>query len=552
MKIRVTSGKYLKMQEKDKQPGERRKKNPSNDKEHSSLLPRNPLLQYLILFLLLITGFSLRLYHISEPPLDFHPTRQYRSANLARYFYYRTIPDTPQLRIDVAQGNKEAILEPPIVELLAVTGYRIAGGENLAIPRSISIFFWVVASLFVYLLIAKMFSRDAGLFGAAYFLFSPYAVSASRSFQPEALMVLMMIIALYALLLHHENPSWRRLLWAGIFSGLAVFVKTPCVFMIAVPYIGLALFREGAWDSSKTGNSFVKAVRRIFNLQTLAYFGLVLLPTLLWFAFGILVLKSQDLQAQSGGSFIPSLLFTGKFWKAWLGIVSLVIGLPFLIFSLFGLLGSRKPSATVLIGSGWVGYFLYGLAFTYAIHTHNYYTLPFVIFIALSIGALAGQVLPGITSSTRILPRAIAWVAYTVMIGISIFLTTPLLVHPEFSQQVSIMKEIGGIVDHSAHVITLAPAYGNSLKYNGEISGGYWPYGSDLNASRLRGFPVIPAHERLQAAIANGVRYFIVTDLGEMQRQGDLVRMLSGYSVLASKQGEYVIFDLSRLASPSN
>jgi 4-amino-4-deoxy-L-arabinose transferase-like glycosyltransferase len=540
------------MQEKDIKLSARRMKNPSNDMEHSSLLPRNPLLQYFLLLLLLITGFSLRLYHISEPPLDFHPTRQYRSANLARYLYYKTFPDTPQWRIDVAQGNKEAILEPPIMELLAVTGYKIAGEENLAIPRSISAFLWVVASLFVYLLIAKMFRPDAGLFGAAYFLFSSYSVSASRSFQPEALMVLMMTIALYALLLHHENPSWRRLVWAGIFSGFAVFVKTPCVFMIAVPYIGLALLREGAWDSSKAGNPFIKAVRKIFNLQTLAYFGLVLLPTLLWFAFGILVLKSRDLQAQSGGSYIPSLLLTGNFWRAWLGILNLVIGLPFLIFSFFGLLGNRKPSAMALIGSGWVGYFLYGLAFTYAIHTHNYYTLPFVIFIALSIGALAGQVLPGITTSKRILPRAIAWVAYTVMIGISISLTTPQLVHPEFSQQVSMMKEIGDAVEHSAHVVTLAPAYGNSLKYNGEISGGFWPYGSDLNASRLRGFPVIPAHERLQTAIADGVRYFIVTDLGEMQRQGDLVQMLSKYSVLTGKQGEYVIFDLSRLASPSN
>ena len=52
-------------------------------------------------------GIGLRLYDLTDPPIDFHPTRQLRGALIARGMYYEMLPNPdPQLREDaIAFGN---------------------------------------------------------------------------------------------------------------------------------------------------------------------------------------------------------------------------------------------------------------------------------------------------------------------------------------------------------------------------------------------------------------------------------------------------------------
>ena len=47
-----------------------------------------------VLLILLGLGIYIRLYDLTDPPLDFHPTRQLRSAIIARSMYYRSLPET--------------------------------------------------------------------------------------------------------------------------------------------------------------------------------------------------------------------------------------------------------------------------------------------------------------------------------------------------------------------------------------------------------------------------------------------------------------------------
>ena len=46
----------------------------------------------LLAALLLIFGLALRLYDITDQPIDFHPTRQLRGAIIARGMYYDMLP----------------------------------------------------------------------------------------------------------------------------------------------------------------------------------------------------------------------------------------------------------------------------------------------------------------------------------------------------------------------------------------------------------------------------------------------------------------------------
>jgi hypothetical protein len=85
----------------------------------------------LIVSLIFVAAFGLRLYDIDEPPVDFHPTRQYHSAIMARGYYFEALGSAPEWKRDLAILNKqkETIIEPPIMELMASFAYRAVGGE---------------------------------------------------------------------------------------------------------------------------------------------------------------------------------------------------------------------------------------------------------------------------------------------------------------------------------------------------------------------------------------------------------------------------------------
>ena len=136
--------------------------------------PRKHFVHLIVLFALLIAAFGLRCYHLTQPPLDFHPTCQYRSLILSRAHYFENVGSVPEWQQHVARINKQMtfIKEPPIIEYLVAWAYQLVGAEQLWIPRMFSVTFWVLGGLFLYMLTSEMVSppgaslRPAGL-GAA-------------------------------------------------------------------------------------------------------------------------------------------------------------------------------------------------------------------------------------------------------------------------------------------------------------------------------------------------------------------------------------------------
>src|SRR5574341_241219 len=129
-------------------------------------------------------GFSVRLFDLTDLPLDFHPTRQLLSALKARGMYYQSTRGLPewQRKMAVQQWKTRAEVEPEVLEHLVAFTYHFTGVE-LWIGRVYSSLFWLAGGVFIFLLIQELVSSDAAVIGTAYYLFVPYGVIASRSFQ---------------------------------------------------------------------------------------------------------------------------------------------------------------------------------------------------------------------------------------------------------------------------------------------------------------------------------------------------------------------------------
>src|SRR5689334_25127676 len=81
-------------------------------------------------------GLAIRLYDLTDLPLDFHPTRQLLSALKARGMYYQNLGNITEEQRDFAvqQWRIRAAIEPEVMEQIVAFTYRFTG-EHLWIAR---------------------------------------------------------------------------------------------------------------------------------------------------------------------------------------------------------------------------------------------------------------------------------------------------------------------------------------------------------------------------------------------------------------------------------
>lgn len=491
--------------------------------------------RFLLIAFLFITALSLRLYHIDEPPLNFHATRQYRSLLIARGYYYESLPHLPGWKKQVARINqlRQGILEPPVMEFLASIGFRIFGGERFWIPGSLSVMFWLIGGGFLYFIAKKIANANAALFSTVFYLFLPFAVAASRSFQPDPLMVMLLLATILSILWHVEKPSLHRLLVVITLSASAIFVKPVSLFAIYTIYVLLTFDRQGIKKS-------------ITSPHFLGFFPITLLPTLGFYFYGILF--TGVLREQARSSFLPQILLTRFFWQGWLNNINLVVGFTTLIGALLGLLMLRKGRPRVLLLGLWSGYALFCLVFNYHIATHDYYHLQLVPIVALSLGPLAATIIERLEDKNREwYEKAAVQSIFLLAIVLYIVTTRGLLADHKNKTKVSVAEEIGRLVNHSTRTVYLDSDYGLPLEYHGEISGEPWPLVSDLEWERLAGEEILSAEDRYKAWFSReSPEYFIVTDLQEFEQQKDLEKYLTANYPLLVNDETYLIYALQQ------
>jgi hypothetical protein len=448
-------------------------------KENTSTrrLWREPLSALLALGIVLATGFCVRLYRIGEPLFDFSPVRQYHSALLARGFYEWL--QTGNLKTLPPDG----IIEPPILELLASVAYAVADGEHLWIPRVLSASFWVVGAVFLYLIARKVASPHAAVFSVAFYLFDPAAVLPSRAFMPDPLMIMLLVVSLYTILRYHEQPSWGRLFVAVLASSLAIFVKPGiCLFQIFGAFFALLVYRKGLWGSLRSAHLFSFAV-------------LSLLPVAFYYVYGTVI--GGFLQGQVQGKVVPQYLLEGYFWKGWLEQIGSMVGLIAFVGAVIGVWLLRPGLPRALLAGLWGGYLLFGLVFTYHIHTHGYYSLQLIPVVALSLGPLWDTAMGYIGQRDQQYYRRAAVLGLVVLAVVFAVVEQRITIMgivnqagggepfpgkymgsaliADYEAGAKTYREIGEITGHSSRTIYAAPDFGYPLLYHGRIDGEYWP-----------------------------------------------------------------------------
>jgi 4-amino-4-deoxy-L-arabinose transferase-like glycosyltransferase len=492
------------------------------------------LLRWSILGSLFLIGFAIRLYWLNTPPLDFHPTRQYHSALIARSYYYEMQKDIPDWQRQVAalSAQREPSLEPPILETLSAFGYRIAGGEYLWIPRLLSIAFWLIGGVFLYSLALKMSSFVGSIVALAFYLLLPFGVQASTSFQPEPMMIMFVIIAVYLIVVYAESQSTQNLIMSAVFSALAILVKPNSLFFVYGAYISIMIYQKGDW-------------RALLSKKSTVFFLISLLPALLFYGYGIFIAGYMRWKLQT--SFVPQLLLQFDFWDGWLKRVRSVMGFTAVLGGVLGVLMFRNGWQKILLIGLWISYFVFVFAFTYHIHTHDYYHLPLILIVALSWCSGATLLFHHINSQSK--ERRWQFLLYSTLL-VAVILSTGTSIQakrksPSFEGHIQTAIAIGELVKHSTQTLVLDEFDGKSLMYYGEFSGIYWPHGYDIRDAKLWNEPEMTAKERFdQLNIDNALHYFVITDLSELTTQPELNDFLRKNFAVLEENEDYLVFDL--------
>jgi hypothetical protein len=481
------------------------------------------------LLLILILGFAIRLYDLTDLPLDFHSTRQMLSVIKARGMYYQTlsVDDVPaeQRSFAIQQWKFRASVEPEFFERVVAFTYQFTG-EQTWIARIYSSTFWIIGGIFLFLLARELTSIDGALTATAFYLFLPYGIIASRSFQPDPLMVMFIIIFLWAVYQWIKNPtSYKFAILAGLFGGFAIFVKFVAAFFVIGGGLGVLLGRMSLRDGLKQPQVYVMTV-------------LGILPGAAYVIYGVFI--EGYLGQQFGGRFIPSLFLSPSYYLGWVNMLNLVIGGVTLMLA-FGLFFFDKEKMRFMLGL-WVGYAFFGLYFNYHISTHDYYSLPLIPIAALSLAPLADWFFGQLSKLTTT-----QWSRITVfcllLFGLfaSIWNTRANLNSVNYRPDAIMWAQIGErISDYK--VAGLTQDYGSRLAYWGWKNITSWPtYGDLIYHDDLLGAE--RDFEKQFENILNAKELFLVTDFDDLDRQPFLKEKLEGYPIFAEGDG-YIIYNI--------
>jgi 4-amino-4-deoxy-L-arabinose transferase-like glycosyltransferase len=486
--------------------------------------------QITALLVIFIFGMAIRFYDLTDLPLDFHSTRQMLSAIKARGMYYQTQTDFPswQRAFAVQQWKYRAAVEPEFIERVVAFTYQLTG-ERLWIARIYSSAFWVIGGIFLFLLARRLASMEGALAAAAFYLFLPYAVIASRSFQPDPLMTMLIVIFWWAVYRWSENrASYKWAVVAGLFGGFAIYVKFVAAFFVIAGGLGALLGRGSLREALKQPQVYVMSV-------------LGILPGAAYFIYGVWI--AGYLGQQFSGRFVPAFLLNPSYYLGWLNMLNLVVGGMALALGLIGLFFFEKEKRRFLFGL-WAGYFLFGIYFNFHISSHDYYSLPLIPILALSLIPLAelffsklAQVTP--TRVSRIPAYCVLFLGLFAVLWNSRNQLNAVDYRPEAAMWAEISQKAEGY-----NLAGLTQDYGSRLAYWGWRSITSWPtYGDLYYRGSLRGGQY--EFDELFFAIVQKRPLFLVTDFRELNRQPLLKERLKEYPVFAEGDG-YVIYFIER------
>lgn len=501
--------------------------------ERLFLVPNRKWLRITLLALLMLLGLGVRLLDLTDLPFDFASTRQLHSLILARGYYYQMdTPGTEAIPADLRDfginaSKGEPVIEPPIMEWLAANTYRLAGGENIIIPRLYSIFFWLLGGIALYLVMKKLTTISGAFVGLAVYLFAPFGVIASRSFQPDPLMVCAILWAVYFQVRWGREDNWKNAILAGIFTGLAILIKALAVYFVGIPFVGLVL--------SKGLKQWIK------NPRVYVMAALSILPG---FAFN---LWSATVGGNAGSifgtRFFPNLFTQIVFYAGWSTLIRGAVGFGAFVIALLAIFLLERKNDRVYYACLWASYFLFGFTVAYHISTHNYYHLPLVPIVSIGVGVAAAALIKALEkNSLKKLAAALVWMVFFFSIAISCNEVRGTLYAQDYRSEKIFWSDLGKKIGYNSRVIGLLQDYGGRLSYWGYVNPKLWTTTGDQRLRDLAG-ATDPEFEKLFQDATADRDYFVVTLMNDFDAQPVLKDYLFTHYAVEKGNG-YYLFDL--------
>jgi len=477
----------------------------------------------------LVGGFGLRMIDLTDPPLDFHPSRQLYSYTIARGLFYQTTPDAdPVIRERaIATGERTDRYEPRIQEGIVALLYRLSGGERFWIARILTSLEWIAGGWILFSLASRISTPIGGLFTLGYYIFLPFAIQASRSFQPDILMILGIISAAYCLYRWSEEETWRWSLIAGLVAGIAVLSKAQGIFAVTVMAILTVL----------TKKSFGKA---LVDPKIWAMAGsMTVIPAVYYLGPW---LPGSGAYFSSFTVAMSRLLEDPGFYVRWANFIHDFMDMGIIVVALLGSLLLNRSGRPIALGL-WLGYGLLGLFFPWQIGTHDYYSLALVPTVALGLAPTGAWLAQSIrkqgwmlrTGFLLICLFAIAYPAWTARSG---------LLGKNYHSEWRAWEIMGEELPAGANIIALTHDYGWRLQYWGYTPVKLWPYNADYELHIARGGNLAADIRPVFEDLTSGQDYFLVTLFSELDAQPQLKEILNEEYPIVQRGDGYVLFDL--------
>ncbi len=237
--------------------------------------------EILVLFIILILGFLVRLYHFNAPIADWHAWRQVDTSAVSKFFVkdgfnilhprFYDLSNVPSGVWENPQGYR--FVEFPIYNVAQAGLFKLFGVLTIEEwGRLVTIFSSLLSSVFLYLIVKKRLNGFAGLFAAFFFTFIPFNIYFGRTVLPDSSTAAAFLGAIYFFDKWIEKDLRFkiydiRFILTLIFTAASILLKPFAIFFL-LPMVYLVY--------EKYGFSFLK------NKKLWIFAILSILPFVLW------------------------------------------------------------------------------------------------------------------------------------------------------------------------------------------------------------------------------------------------------------------------------
>lgn len=341
----------------------------------------------LTILVIMVLGFTLRLYRLDAPLADWHSWRQTDTASVAREYVkhgidlmkptYHDLSSIPS-GLDNPSGHR--FVEFPIISALhAKLALSFPQFTLVEWGRLLSVASSTLSILFIYLIMQSVSGQGSALIAAFVYATIPYNLFYGRVILPEPHLVLFMLVALYSFIRYYDSGRLLSLLSYALFMTLSVLMK-PTALIVGFP---IALY--GLYGTKVNFRRLVT----VFFASTLS-----VVPYALWRNY--VANFPEGIPANSWLFNGNGIRFKGA-WLRWLfgdRIGRLILGYWGMVPLAFGLISlGRNRRETAVVGGMALGSLVYLSVIATGNVQHDYYQIQIIPSLAMLIGAGASYVL---------------------------------------------------------------------------------------------------------------------------------------------------------------